>query len=81
LRVDDEDHEIKVNYKDDEEGQDGKVDKKEHTHKPTRDELYRMLEDMIKSYEQLPQQAMLAPVTHSDQLSLLMLVSSLFKSL
>lgn len=81
LRVDDEDHEIKVNYKDDKEGQDSKVNKEENTHKPSKEELYRMLEDMIKSYEQLPSQAMLAPVTHSDQLSLLMLVSSLFKSL
>jgi hypothetical protein len=81
LRIDDDDNQIEVKYKDKDDKQDTKINEQESAHKPTRDELFRMLEDMIKSYEQLPQQAMLAPISHADHISLLMLVSSLFKSI
>lgn len=39
-----------------------------------------MLDEMIKSYDRLPQGAMLAPITHSDLLSVLLLLSSLFRA-
>lgn len=82
LRLTDEGNAINVIYKqkEGEKEKDSEVDNKEYTHKPSREEVLQALDDMIKSYEQLPQQAMLAPVTHADQLSLLLLVSSLFKA-
>ena len=48
--------------------------------KPTKNELLGMLDEMVKSYERLPQSAMTSPITHYDLLSVLLLVSSLFKS-
>jgi hypothetical protein len=81
LRIDDENNEKSVTYQQKEKGEDSEVNKEEQAHKLTKDELIVMLDDMIKSYENLPQHAMLAPVSHADQLSLLMLVSSLFKSI
>lgn len=88
LRVSDTGDTIEVVYKerDAEPQQDSQVQGNQQpdndfTHKPTREEIIGMLDDMINSYHHLPQQAMIAPITHADQLSLLMLVSSLFKSL
>ena len=80
VRVDDNDHEIPVQYQDKRQHQDQKINEDKETHKPSREELIRMLDELVKSYDNLPQQAMNAPVSHADQLSLLMLVSSLFKS-
>ena len=48
--------------------------------KPTKDELLGMLDEMIKSFERLPQNAMSSHTTHYDLLSVLLLVSSLFKA-
>lgn len=81
FRIDDNDHEIHVQYQDKREKHDQQINEQEETHKPTKDELIVMLDEMIKSYEHLPLHAMLAPISHADQLSLLMLVSSLFKSI
>lgn len=72
LRVDDEGNERSVVFKDKEEDEPKKM---------TTEEILRALEEIIKSYENLPQHALLAPVSHADQLSLLMIVSSLFKSI
>lgn len=72
LRVDDEGNEKAVVFKEKEDGEPKKM---------TTEEILRALEDLIKSYENLPQHALLAPVSHADQLSLLMIVSSLFRSI
>ena len=48
--------------------------------KPTKADLISMLDEMIKSYERLPQHAMSSPITHYDLISVLLLVSSLFKA-
>lgn len=81
LRVDDNEHEIEVTYQEKRKEKDGEVNNQEDLHVPTKEELLGILNDMIKSYENLPKHALLAPVSHADQLSLLMLVTSLFKSI
>lgn len=83
LRVDDDEHEIEVTYKDKQQEQNAEVNEKEDLHdsKPGKEQLLRELDEMIKSYDHLPKHAMLAPATHADQLSLLMLVSSLVRSI
>jgi len=48
--------------------------------KPTRIELIAMLDEMIKSIEALPDQAMIVSINQYDFYSLLVLLSSLFKS-
>ncbi len=55
---------------------DGEVNEK----KPTREELLRMLDNMIKSYEDLPPLAMSTSITHYDMLSLMMLISSIMSA-
>jgi len=46
----------------------------------TKEELVSMLSEMAKSYENLPQHAMMQPVTNYDLASSLLLVSEVFKS-
>lgn len=48
--------------------------------RPNRIELIKMLDNMIKSIEVLPSNAMISPVSHYDYCSLLILLSALFKS-
>ncbi len=48
--------------------------------KPTKKDLLDMLENMTKSYENLPQNALLQPVTHADLCSVLLLVLSVLRS-
>jgi hypothetical protein len=75
LRVDDEGNEIIVT-----------VQKKENNsaiekfHKPNQKELLDMLDEMRKNIENLPQHAMLSPITHADFCSLLILLSSIFRA-
>ena len=49
--------------------------------KPDKKELLGMLNDMIKNIENLPQHAALAPITHYDFASLILLISEIFKVL
>ena len=42
--------------------------------------LLDILDEMIKTYENLPQGAMLTPVTNYDLVSVLLLVSALFRA-
>jgi len=42
-------------------------------------QLLQILDEMIKTYEELPQNAMIMPVTHYDHTSLLLLIRELFK--
>lgn len=48
--------------------------------KPKKEELMQMLTEMINSYDRLPQHALISPITHYDMLSLLLLLSGLFRS-
>jgi len=73
LRVDDKGNEIVVTVK----GDDKPV---EAISKPNRNDLLGMLDDMAKSIEGLPQQAMSMPVTNYDLLSLLLLLSALLRA-
>ena len=52
---------------------------KEKTPTPTRDDLINVLDEMIKRIEDMPQNAMVVSINHYDFVSLLMLLSSLFK--
>jgi hypothetical protein len=48
---------------------------------PTRrEELLRMLDEMVKAYEDLPESGKLAPITNYDLASALLLVSSILRS-
>ncbi len=76
LRVDDEGNEIVVKYENKSES-----DEKPNEHKRLcRDELLSLLDDMIKTIESLPQQALFSPISHYDHLSLLYLISSIFRA-
>jgi hypothetical protein len=81
LRVDENDCELCVSYQENDNKKHNDIDKEEQTHKPTKDDLIGMLDEMIKSYEKLPRHVMSEPITHADHVSLLMLLSSLFKSI
>lgn len=72
LRVDDEGNEKPVVFKESEEGEPKKL---------STEEILIELDTLIKSYENLPNHALFAPASQADQLSLLMIVSSLFKSI
>jgi hypothetical protein len=76
LRVDDLGNEIVVTVKDEE-----NLDvKRLYIDKPTREDKLKMLDEMIKSYENLPSHALQAPITGYDLTSALLLVRSLFAS-
>jgi hypothetical protein len=49
--------------------------------KPTKEELIKILDEMIASIEGLPATAMLSPVNQYDYVAGLLLLSQLFKSL
>lgn len=73
LRVDDKGNEIIVKVKE--------VDlKPEETSKPNRKELLDLLDGMVKNIENLPKKAMISAVTHYDFCSLMILLSSIFRS-
>lgn len=73
ILVDDEGSEIIPKRKEKEESE-------EDLGKPTKDEMLDMLDSMRKNIEDLPPNAQLAPVTHSDFASLILLLSSIFRS-
>jgi hypothetical protein len=75
IRIDDNDQEVAVKVKDTNTTYEP-IDKPKSL---TKSDLMFMLKEMIAHYEGLPQHAMTAPVTHYDMLSVLMLVSALFK--
>lgn len=45
--------------------------------KPDKKEIKILVDEMIKNYENLPQQAMYAPTTHADLLSVLLILSTM----
>ncbi len=75
LRVDDDGNEIVVKVKEKED-----VNPLYIETKPTKKELLDMLDEMIKSYDNLPGNAMLTPVTHYDLASSLLLLSSILRA-
>lgn len=79
LRVDDEGNEILITLKDTKE--DAKEEIEHNTPKPSLQELLGYLDDMIKSYDNLPTYARIGPVTNYDLLSVLLLLSSILKGL
>lgn len=72
LRVDDKGNEVVVTVKSDEV-------KPLYNEVPTREDKIKMLDEMIKTYEALPQHVMTTPVTHYDFVSALLLVSSILR--
>jgi len=48
--------------------------------KPTRDDLIKILDDMVKSIEKLPPEAMTTYVNQYDLMSFLMILSAIFKA-
>ena len=55
-------------------------DNVEEEKKFSKKELLDMLEEQAKAYDRLPQGAMLAPVSHYDYHSLLVLLIALFRA-
>ena len=87
MLIDGDGNEIIPKYKDMEKSADTKdcleaSDTKEEIQlpKPKRDELLAVLDEMVKNINELPQHAMFSPITHADFASLLLLLSSIFRS-
>ena len=75
LRVDDQGNEIVVKVQEKEE-----IEPIPESHKPNKKQLLDMLDEMIKNVENLPSHAMLTPINHYDYCSLMILLSSIFRS-
>lgn len=78
LRVDDEGNEILVKVQDEPLGKSEQL--KEDPKTLTKLELIDMLDEMCKSYENLPSAAMQLPVSNADLYSALLLLSSIFRA-
>ncbi len=76
LRVDDNDNEIIVKVQEKPED----VKQLDIDTKPSREDLLRMLDDMIKNIDDLPPQAKITAINHYDFGSLLSLLSLILKS-
>lgn len=74
IRIDDDGKEIPVNIKEED------VKPIDIQEKPTKKELLEMLDEMVKSYDNLPPQAMNAPVTNYDMSSALLLLSAILRA-
>lgn len=74
LRVDDEGNEIEIQIKENKD----EPKHEEPVKKPTKKELLSTLEDMVKTFNDLPQEAMSAPINHYDFSSLLSVLIVLF---
>lgn len=75
LRVDDQGNEIIVKVKESNEDV-----KPLYNENPTREDKLKMLDEMIKSYDDLPTIALQAPITGYDFTSALLLISSILRS-
>jgi hypothetical protein len=83
LRVDDQGNEIIVKVKNviGNSGTQEENDVKQlYNENPTREDKLKMLDEMIKSYENLPTHALQAPITGYDFTSALLLISSILRS-
>lgn len=78
--IDDEGNEIIPKMKEEKEESPSQTENARPLPKVPRDELLDILDEMVKRIGNLPQHASLAPITHADFASLLMLLSSIFRS-
>jgi hypothetical protein len=78
--VDDEGNEIVVKVVEKDELNEKVQLSEEPPRKLSREEQIKMLDDMIKNIENLPQQALTLPVNHYDLYSFMLLVSSILKN-
>jgi len=74
MRVDDRGNEIVVKLKEE------NKEPIESLPKPTKEEIFAMLDEMIKNIENLPANALSTPVTHYDLLSSLLLISACLRA-
>jgi hypothetical protein len=82
LRIDDNGNEIVVKQKENNRKEDQGTEEKKEVKQEFNDrkhEILGMLDGMIKSYEGLPKHVLLSPITGYDMLSVLLLLSSLFR--
>lgn len=79
LRVDDEGNTIVPTIKTKDDVKQLDIEEKEAP-KPTRNDLIKMLDDMVKSIEQLPPNAMTTYVNQYDLMSFMMIMSAIFKA-
>jgi len=75
LRVDDENNEVIVKVENQIE-----MKKDEFKAMPTREELLKVLDEMISNIENLPKHVMSSPISHYDLCSALILISSIMKT-
>lgn len=76
LRIDDEGNEIIVTVKE----ESNQNDPTDPSINPTKEELIKILDNMVANTESLPQEAMMSNITQYDYCSLLILLSSIFKT-
>ncbi len=76
IRIEDNGNEKEIKVIDNHES----IDSEEQTNTPSKKEMMEMLDHMIKNIERLPQNALTEPVTHSDLLSALLLISEILRS-
>ena len=81
LRVDEDGNEVVVHYHEKKEEKGNDDPPADNPESITTGELKDALDGMIKSYENLPQNALVQPVTHYDLLSLMILLAEIFKRL
>ncbi len=79
LRIDESGNEIPIRVKDDSLDENLKASK-DFQSKPSKQDLISMLDKMVEDIENLPDKAMLTPINHYDFCSLIILLSSIFKS-
>lgn len=85
LRVDDDGNQLIVTVQgkactSEEEAQSLKQSDTRNPSKPTKEDLLKMLDEMVKSYENLPKNAMCSNPTQYDIYSALLLISALFRA-
>lgn len=73
LRVDDNDNEIEVTV------QENEKDRPEVPPIPSKAEVYKMLVHLKDKFEDLPDDAMIQPVTHYDMYSLVLILTAILK--
>ncbi|SRR5260221_7262315 len=78
VRIDDQGNEIIPSIQNSTEK--GTTDPSKKLNVPTKPELLNMFDEFIKSIETLPQVAMNTSINHYDLLSVLMLISAIFRS-
>lgn len=78
LRVDDEGNEIVVKVESKTAPDTGFSE--DISKKPTKEELLKMISDLCESFERLPPQAAMTPITHADLAGVVFLILAVFKA-